>query len=341
MALKDNFRSFVDKTADRSLQATFGKLETDGTFTTEVPGRDNHVFVTYGDKDGYGGVVGISRSAKSATPSMPVLIKDRNGASTVADVDVTRLTEYTNTPNLSLVDKHTHAIGGGNVDPVEGLRFIPGLVRPFKEGGSFGLKVYVEQMQYETNNVLTWFDGSDIDLTSYVPGTADKQAWVVVGIDPSSNTPIAKSDVERDITTTMTPSQLDGFDFDGNIPLGAVILQNGQTSINTIEDFVDLRVYATSNSVVKTPSVTTITANYTVLGSDDTILVNAASGSITVTFQASAAIRPAFYIKRIDNAASTVTLNGNGANIDAAATMTLFPYESVRIQPDGSQWWIM
>jgi hypothetical protein len=174
---------------------------------------------------------------------MPVLIKDRNGASTVADVDVTRLTEYTNTPNLSLVDKHTHALGGGNVDPVEGLRFIPGLAHPKKVSGAFGLEVGIEEFFYSNSGALVHSPQQLFDLTSYVPSTAGKQAWVVIGIELSTNTPTASAGDEVDITDNMTTDMLDGFDLSGLFPLGAVVLANGQTSIDDITDFADLRSY--------------------------------------------------------------------------------------------------
>ncbi|MHC4617381.1 MAG: hypothetical protein ACYTEQ_06465 [Planctomycetota bacterium] len=345
MALRNTLAAFVDHETRRADQASLGKLEDDGSYTVEAPGKDGYVFFTSGGKDGYGGVVGIARSFQGVAPKLPVFVREESGVAKVMSNNAAKTAAYNPSDNNNFafsVARHTHGVGSGMTDPVQANRFIPGLVRPFREGGVFGLKVYIEATQYESNNTLTWFAGNSLDLTSFVPGTANKQAWIVCGIDPSSNLPTAKADADYSTATSMNPSQLDGFDFEGNVPLGAVILRNGQTAIDTFKDFADLRVFATSNSTAKTPNVVVITANYTVTASDDVILVDASGGDVTITLQASAAIRSALYIKRKDTTkANTVTISGNGNSIDLQANQTLYTMESMRLQSDGSDWWIL
>jgi hypothetical protein len=345
MTLRQQLQQFVDRETARADQATVGYLdEPTGEYITDAPGNDGYVFVTYGGQNGFGGVVGIAHSFQGAAPKVPIFVRGRGGVARVLKNNDSKTAAYNPSANNNYaytVQKHTHAIGSGMVDPVEANRFVPGLVRPFSEGGSFGLKVYVEATQYESSNTLTWFPGRDLDLTSHVPGTANKQRWVVVGIDPATNLPTAKSDIDYTIAASMNASQLDGFDFAPNVPLGAVILRNGQTAINTFKDFADLRVFATSNSTSLTRTVVTKTANYTLVASDDVILIDASAGDVTITFPVTSTSGKTYTGKRIDNTANTVTLSGNGNNIDGAATATLFPYESIVSIGDGSDWWII
>ncbi len=344
MTLQDSLKQFVRRHANLATeQGTVGRRDPDtGELIVDVPGGDGLIYVTTGGKDGFGGVVTIVRHFAGATPGLPVALERSFGETRIKRAIDQKLKSYnpTNAAYAYNVSKHSHAVGSGNVDPVSANRFVPGLVRPFREGGVFGLKVFVEATQYEYQNTLTWFPGRDLDLTSFIPGTANKQAWIVVGIDPTTNLPTAKSDIDYSTVATMNPSQLDGFDFAGNVPLGAVVLQNGQTAINTFKDFADLRIFASSDSAQRA-AVRTITANYTIITADNTIFVNASS-DLTVTMPASVAGGDTFIIKRIDsNTGDTVTIDGDGNNVEGVATFDLASAESIQLRNDGSDWWVI
>lgn len=88
-------------------------------------------------------------------------------------------------------------------------------------------------------------------------------------------------------------------------------------------------------------SPVTITTNYSVVGYDRFLLIDATAGNITVTLPAvSVFFELSLTIKRIDATGNTVTIDGDGANIDGAGTYTLTTqYESITMTPDNTQWW--
>ncbi len=91
----------------------------------------------------------------------------------------------------------------------------------------------------------------------------------------------------------------------------------------------------------------TKTTNYTATDSDDVILVNATSGSITINLPAAAGVtNKVFWIKKIDSSANKVTINANGSEtIDNELTIDLLSVanagESIGIVCDGFNWWII
>jgi hypothetical protein len=81
----------------------------------------------------------------------------------------------------------------------------------------------------------------------------------------------------------------------------------------------------------------TVTATYTLDPLDDLILAN---GTFTVTMPLIAnAQRKRYTVKRVG--AGAVTVDGNGVNIDTAATYILSPQESLDLMHDGSQWYVV
>lgn len=92
--------------------------------------------------------------------------------------------------------------------------------------------------------------------------------------------------------------------------------------------------------------ITTKTANYTATADDHTILCDATAASFTITLPAAASVTGLILvIKKIAPAAAanTVTIDANGAEtIDDAATQVIAKrYDSLTIQSDGTEWWII
>jgi hypothetical protein len=93
-----------------------------------------------------------------------------------------------------------------------------------------------------------------------------------------------------------------------------------------------------------TAPISTKTANYTLASSDGTILADASSGAITMTLpSAASAVERIFTIKKKDITANIVTVDADASElIDGATTYTLSTqYEAIKIQSDGSAWWII
>lgn len=110
----------------------------------------------------------------------------------------------------------------------------------------------------------------------------------------------------------------------------------------------DKIVVADANGILKTiaaPTTTAIrteSANYAAAAADETILVNAAGGTVTVTLPSAPTVGKKYNVKKVDSTANTVTVNGNGHNIDGTATISgTLPYQGWVMQYDGSNWFII
>ena len=93
-----------------------------------------------------------------------------------------------------------------------------------------------------------------------------------------------------------------------------------------------------------TAPISTKTSSYTLTSSDGTILADAAAGAITMTLpSAASSIERIFTIKKKDVTANIVTVDADSSElIDGATTYTLgTQYEAIKIQSDGSAWWVI
>lgn len=90
--------------------------------------------------------------------------------------------------------------------------------------------------------------------------------------------------------------------------------------------------------------ITTKTATYTATATDYTILCNNTAGTININLPAASGCTGRIYVvKKISGAGNNVVLDGNASeNIDGITTRTLtIQFESVMIQSDGSNWFIL
>lgn len=93
----------------------------------------------------------------------------------------------------------------------------------------------------------------------------------------------------------------------------------------------------------KIQAVTDISIDYTVETGDENIVVDATDGNITVTLPTAASTnRYEFTIKRIDDSANTVTVDGAGSEtIDGELTQTLDQYDALKIVNNSTGWSII
>jgi len=89
-------------------------------------------------------------------------------------------------------------------------------------------------------------------------------------------------------------------------------------------------------------TVRIVIANYTITTDDRTILADATAGPITIELPAPANSGP-YYVKKIDSTVNHVTIATPGSEtVDGAASFALeCEAESVRLEPDGSDWFIL
>lgn len=90
--------------------------------------------------------------------------------------------------------------------------------------------------------------------------------------------------------------------------------------------------------IVVSPAVKTITAAYTLIVSDSYLLGSTSGGSFSVKLPSSPVLAERHEIKKIA-AANTLTIDGNGRNIDGAATLAVTANnEAHAFVYDGTQW---
>ncbi len=118
---------------------------------------------------------------------------------------------------------------------IDGRQFRPGRLRLSDLGG---LYVYAEPFQYDGG----YWPGGNLALTP--PGTANQQAWCVVAFDPATGTLSQFTGAEYALPVLLGGSELAQVNITaGYIPLGGVVLQNGQTAITGAEVWGDLRYH--------------------------------------------------------------------------------------------------
>jgi hypothetical protein len=102
--------------------------------------------------------------------------------------------------------------------------------------------------------------------------------------------------------------------------------------------------WAASTAGATSAPISTKTSSYVMTTADGTILADATSGAITITLPAAAsAAETIFTIKKKDITFNIVTVDANGAElIDGSTTYDLrTQYEAIKVQSDGSAWWII
>lgn len=126
----------------------------------------------------------------------------------------------------------------------------------------------------------------------------------------------------------------------GSLPIG-----NGSGyTLSTITAGANAFITNGAGSITISPlsAVTTITADTTLSASHSTVLCNNSGADITVTLPAASGCSGRRYvIKKINSAAKTVTVAGNGADpVETAVTSLVLyvQYDTVEIVSDGSKW---
>ena len=93
-----------------------------------------------------------------------------------------------------------------------------------------------------------------------------------------------------------------------------------------------------------TTALATKTADYTITATDSVILVNAASGAVTITLPTAVGISGIMYtVKRIDSGSNAVLVNTTSSQtIDGSLNINVgAQYNSVNLVSDGANWVIV
>lgn len=118
---------------------------------------------------------------------------------------------------------------------IGGRQFRPGRMRTSALGG---LYVYVEPFHYDGG----YWPGGDFLMT--VPSTASMQAWCAVAMNPADDTLYQFTGTEYALPYLLTEVELGNLTVTpGYIPVGAVVLYNGQTEITGAESWADFHYH--------------------------------------------------------------------------------------------------
>jgi len=112
------------------------------------------------------------------------------------------------------------------------------------------------------------------------------------------------------------------------------ILSSSDIDVQQALDTIDnLNIYITPISIK--------TSSYTVTSSDYTIIADSSTQAVTINLTATPITGQTVIIK-CKNQLNGVTVGRNGKNIDGEANdITLYDDEVVRLQYDGTEWWII
>jgi len=95
--------------------------------------------------------------------------------------------------------------------------------------------------------------------------------------------------------------------------------------------------------IPRKPAIASITEDYTILGTDGTILVNATAAAVTIKMPSAAENKGRiFTVLKTDSGGNAMTVNGNGANINGSTTQsTSTQYGKFTLQSDGTNWFLI
>lgn len=214
-----------------------GKLgHPDGTIA--VANRTGWVYVRVGADDE--GSVSIARNAGKVPLQLhlPIKMRREGGVLVIHGAD-TGNAQYesaaqTGVINIYGVPQHTHASGSGLEYEVEAMRLEPGRLR-----WNGGMAVYVEPFRFYHNGAWDTWMGGAIALTAYAPATSGHWGWVLVGVNPATNTAVTVAGTSQIYATPLTIDLLDAIAFSNYIPCGAVKVRNDDTTLTDITRYQD------------------------------------------------------------------------------------------------------
>jgi hypothetical protein len=127
----------------------------------------------------------------------------------------------------------------------------------------------------------------------------------------------------------------------GNVRIGAINTNAGNSATDRI-------VVADGTGILKTvaaSAIATKTANYNFTASDETVLVNAGTATVTITLPVASTVSGKKYYVKKTNTSGVVRVTSNGGAIDdfAAGTGISWGIDNVcyGFQSDGSNWYII
>jgi hypothetical protein len=209
---------------------------------------------------------------------LPVWLELEHNTYVISGVDGTRLEAFIGTADSGGggVGYHTHRIGSGLEYEVEALRLEPGRVKPVA-----GMTVSINQFRYWTGSAWQTYPGGLLDLTSYKPSASGTQAWVLVGINPATNTAVAVTGAEYSTFTPLTLELLDDISFDSYIPIVGIRVRADDTAVSDMNRYASAQAWLDYPAAASSGGVATATIDAIMIDADGYVMVDA-DGNVMV-----------------------------------------------------------
>jgi len=227
------------------VRGLLGKPDGAGGYTVEVTGRPNHVYVRVSTAGSESVTIAKNLGKVANRANLPVKMRlEIGGTYTIYEVDSTYYSAATtaDSTNEFGVVKHTHRIGTNLEYEIEPERFEPGRVYSYLE-----FEVWINAFRYHYNGAWQYWEGGLIDITAYLPTTSTKWGWVLVGVDPETNTAIAVAGAEVATQAELLLSDLDAIAFSDYIPCGAIQCAEADTDSTDFTRYYDAHAWFTAH----------------------------------------------------------------------------------------------
>jgi hypothetical protein len=197
--------------------------------------------------------------------------------------------------------------------------------------------------QPQTTNVGT---GNGLSTVNIGTGTANNVVEIggsasQVSIGGASSSSTAALEVNS-TTKGFLPPRITGRDATILLPAKGLTIYNSDTDgleVNTGTPTLPVWKSAT----ISNPSISTQTANYTLLSTDSTVFFNTGATSLTATLPAAstALIGKIFYIRKNDDSVNTLTIVPNLVLSGVSASVVLNYAETIKVQCLDSSTWVI
>lgn len=226
---------------DNQLRGYLGLPLGNNQYQFTVPGESNKVYC----RVFRGSTMAIEAVVNMGAPLDPrievLLERDAAGNLFVVMANPTQSAVSRNNLAPSTTGPHSHAIGSGNEDYVEGLRLLPGLVQAFS-----GLTVSFNGFAYPApDGSVAWHADQTLDISGAVPGSANQQRFAIIDL-------VRETDTLEVTNGTIYSTAYPNLDEEeavldipaGTYPLVGIVLAYGATGITDYRSQVfDLRLW--------------------------------------------------------------------------------------------------
>lgn len=210
-----------------------GRVEADGTITISVAERIGYIYVRVGVADDVEGVIEARNIGAPLKAGQRIVYRrDTDGEWSVVGLDY--LSGLLGSQDYH-VAYHQHGRGSG-LDWIVPANMVQ-VGRVHWTGDA--LNVNLTAFRYLHDSTWQTYNGGEIDLASYLPSNTGAWAWILIGIDPDTNSPVAVKGDEYAYAQPLGLDLLDDISFDNWIPLGAIQARNDDTEFSDATRYYD------------------------------------------------------------------------------------------------------